>query len=116
MCSIRRFIQPGEWNPSAVATENKGGKGKEDEKVNDNAVNLFGSASYEVRIWQEEHCIVSPVHSGPRKVLSSINWYVSFSVNVENETQENNVARIEFYNLADTMCFGSNFMLVYYTG
>jgi hypothetical protein len=56
------------------------------------------------------------VHSGPRNVLSSINCYVSFSVNVENETQENNVARIEFYNLADTTCFGSNFMLVYYTG
>jgi hypothetical protein len=56
------------------------------------------------------------VHSGSTKALSSINCYVSFSVNVENETQENNVERIEFDNHADATCSGSNFIFVYYIG
>jgi hypothetical protein len=49
-------------------------------------------------------------------VLSSVKHYVSSCINVENETQENNVARMEVDNHADTTCFGSNFMLAYYTG
>jgi hypothetical protein len=38
------------------------------------------------------------------------------SVNVEYDTQENNVARMEVDNHVDTTRFGSNFMLAYYTG
>jgi hypothetical protein len=42
--------------------------------------------------------------------------YVSSSVNVEYDTQENNVVRMEVDNHVDTTCFGSNFMLAYYAG
>jgi hypothetical protein len=59
---------------------------------------------------------VSQVCSGPRRVLSSVKSYVLSSVNVEYDTQENNLARMEVNNHADTTCFGSNFMLAYYTG
>jgi hypothetical protein len=59
---------------------------------------------------------VSQVCSGPRRVLSSVKSYVLSSVNVEYDTPENNLARMEVNNHADTTCFGSNFMLAYYTG
>jgi hypothetical protein len=41
---------------------------------------------------------VSQVHSGLRRVLSSVKSYVSLSVNVEYDTQENNVVRMEVNN------------------
>ncbi len=63
-----------------------------------------------------ECCVVSQVHSGPRRVLSSVKSYVSSSVNVEYATQENNVTRMEVNNHVDTTCFGSKFMLAYYAG
>jgi hypothetical protein len=59
---------------------------------------------------------MSQVHSGPRRVLLSVKNYVLSSVNVEYDTRENNVVRMEVDNHADTACFGSNFMLAYYTG
>jgi hypothetical protein len=52
---------------------------------------------------------VSQVCSGPRRVLLSVKNYVLSSVNVEYDTQENNVVRMEVDNHVDTMCFGSNF-------